>query len=136
MKEQKINLISRAALTRLGFLAAFLIISILGLWFTLFQMPGKSYQGELLPLSASETALQESLQKDIQIIGAFLGKRNYSYYENLQATVSFLKSEFQNVGYTVNEQKYNIDNQSYSNARSRNTRFKTSKRNSYYRRPL
>lgn len=115
MKERKIKLISRAALIRLSVLAALLIISILWLWFTLFQMPGKSYQGELLPLSASEIALQDSLQKDIQIIGANIGKRNYSYYDNLQATASFLKSEFQNAGYTVNEQKYNIDNQSYSN---------------------
>lgn len=58
MKEGKIKLISRAALIRLSYVATFLIISITWLWFTLFQMPGKSYQGELSRLSASETALQ------------------------------------------------------------------------------
>ncbi|OKH52201.1 aminopeptidase [Calothrix sp. HK-06] len=115
MKDRQIKFMSRIALIRLGFLATILIISILWLWWTLFQMPEKTYEGELLSLSTSETILRDSLQKEIKIIGSDIGKRNYSYYENLQATASFLKSGFQNARYTVNEQKYNIGNQTYSN---------------------
>ncbi|WP_414623322.1 hypothetical protein [Calothrix sp. CCY 0018] len=51
-RKRKFKPFSKAALIRLGILL-FVLLGVIGwLWFTSFQMPGNSYSGELLPLTA------------------------------------------------------------------------------------
>ena len=48
--KRKLKAFNKAALIRLSILLSILLGVISWLWFTCFQMPGKSYGGELLPL--------------------------------------------------------------------------------------
>ncbi|BAY87165.1 hypothetical protein NIES267_66830 [Calothrix parasitica NIES-267] len=115
MKKRNLKAFSKAALIRLSILL-FILLGVIGwLWFTCFQMPGKSYSGELLPLMAEEKIIQDNLQRDINKLANDIGARNYSNYENLNAAAYFLKSSFEEAGYKVNEQEYKINNQAFTN---------------------
>ena len=61
-KKRKFKVFNKAALIRLGILL-FILLAVIGwLWFTSFQMPGNSYSGELVPLTAEEKIIQDNLQ--------------------------------------------------------------------------
>ncbi|MEM7714242.1 MAG: M28 family peptidase [Cyanobacteria bacterium P01_A01_bin.68] len=78
-------------------------------------MPGKSYRGELIPLTIQEKIIQDNLRKDIIKLGSQIGIRNSGNYENLNNAVKFLESSFQKSGYKVNKQEYKINNQIFTN---------------------
>ena len=114
-RKPKFKLLNKAALIRLGVLLFILLGIISWLWFTSFQMPGNSYSGKLLPLTAEEKIIQENLQRDINKLAVEIGARNNYYYENLNAAANFLESSFQEAGYKVNKQEYQINNQTFTN---------------------
>ena len=114
-RKRKLKAFSKSALIRLSILL-FILFGVIGwLWFTCFQMPGKSYSGELLSLTAEEKIIQNNLQRDINKLGVEIGARNYSHYDNLNAAKVFLKSSFEEAGYQVNQQEYRINNQTFTN---------------------
>mgnify|MGYP001794874623 CR=1 FL=1 len=114
-KKGKLKAFSKPALTRLGILLFILLVIIGYLWFTCFQMPGNSYSGELLPLSAQEKIIKDNVQRDIKKLASEIGARNYNNYENLNAAEDFLQSPFEEAGYKVNKQEYKINNQTFTN---------------------
>ena len=114
-RKPKFKLLNKAALIRLGVLLFILLGIISWLWFTSFQMPGNSYSGKLLPLTAEEKIIQENLQRDTNKLAVEIGARNNYYYENLNAAANFLESSFQEAGYKVNKQEYQINNQTFTN---------------------
>ncbi len=114
-RKRKSKFVSKPALIRLGILFS-IVLGIIGwLWFTSFQMPGNSYSGRLLPLTAPERIIKDNLQKDINKLAIEIGARNYNNYENLNATKDFLKSSFKEAGYKVNQQEYQINNKTFAN---------------------
>ncbi|AFY53179.1 putative aminopeptidase [Rivularia sp. PCC 7116] len=114
-RKRKFKAFSKAALIRLGVLL-FILLGVIGwLWFTCFQMPGNSYSGQFLPLTAQEKIIQDNLQKDINKLAIEIGARNYNNYENINTAADFLKSSFQEAGYQVNKQEYKIDNKTFTN---------------------
>ena len=114
-KKRKLKAFNKAALIRLSILSFILLGIISWLWFTCFQMPGNSYSGKLLPLTAQEKIIQDNLQRDINKLAVDIGARNYNNYENLNAAADFLESSFQESGYKVNKQEYKINNQTFTN---------------------
>lgn len=84
-------------------------------WFTMIQMPGESYRGELPPLTQKEVALRDSLQRDVQKLGSEIGERNFLHYKSLMAAADFLEASFAQAGYKVMRQGYTVDNQTYYN---------------------
>jgi hypothetical protein len=84
-------------------------------WFTMIQMPGESYRGELPPLTQKEVALRDALQRDVEKLGSEIGERNFLHYKELMAAADFLDASFANAGYKVQRQGYTIDNQTYYN---------------------
>ncbi|MEM1392786.1 MAG: M28 family peptidase [Cyanobacteria bacterium P01_H01_bin.150] len=114
-KKRKFKVLNKAALTRLGILGLILLSLIGWLWFTCFQMPGRSYRGELVSLTAEERVIQDNLQRDINKLSVEIGTRNYNIYENLNAAKDFLEYSFQQAGYQVKEQNYQINNETFTN---------------------
>ncbi len=111
----KIQVISKSALIRLTILFAILLVLSIWAYFTMFWMPGKSYQGKLPPLQPEEIALQQSLQTDVKKLATEIGARNYGQYERLNAAKDFLESSLTQAGYQVKRQEYKISNKSYYN---------------------
>ncbi|MDY6897670.1 MAG: M28 family peptidase [Cyanobacteriota bacterium] len=114
-KKRKFKVFNKSALIRLS-IFSFILLGVIGwLWFTCFQMPGNSYSGELVALTAEERIIKDNLQRDINKLAVEIGARNYSNYENMNAAADFLNSSFQEAGYQVNKQEYKINNQTFTN---------------------
>lgn len=113
-KRRKIKWISKSALVRLtAILSLIAILSIWG-WSIIMFMPGKSYQGELPPLTAAETSLKDELMQDIQKLGE-IGEHNYIFYDRLVAAEKFLHNSLTAAGYQINRQTYTIDDREFHN---------------------
>ncbi|MBV6621921.1 MAG: M28 family peptidase [Rivularia sp. (in: Bacteria)] len=114
-RKRKFKAFSKAASIRLGVLLLIFLGVIGWLWFTCFQMPGKSYSGELLSLTTEEKIIQDNLQQDINKLAVEIGARNYNNYQNINAAADFIESSFQKAGYKVNKQEYQINNKAFTN---------------------
>ncbi len=84
-------------------------------WFAMIQMPGESFRGQLPPLTHKEVVLRDALKRDVEKLAGEIGQRNYAYYNGLMAAADFLKTSLAQAGYQVQQQGYEIDNQSYYN---------------------
>lgn len=84
-------------------------------WLTMIFMPGKSYAGELQPLSNQEQLLQVKLRQDVEKIAGEIGEHNYLNYDNLVAVAQYLESSFAQMGYEVNSQVYEVNGQLFRN---------------------
>jgi len=109
----KIKLTSKRALVRLAILGVILSIIVGRVWFVMIKMPGKSYAGELPPLTPQEQLLQEELRVDVTQIGN--SEHNYVFYDRLVETADFLSSELAAAGYEVNRQGYEVNKQLFEN---------------------
>lgn len=107
--------ISQAAIARLAILAGIIGMAIALPWFVMLRMPGKSYQGELPPLTSAQSDLAAELRQDVITLAEKIGIRNYSDREGLNAAVEFIETEFRQAGYTVERQQYQIDGKPFSN---------------------
>lgn len=112
----KIQFFTKAALVRVTILL--LVLSFLGVWgwSAMISMPGKSYRGELPPLTETERVLRDRLMRDVeQIAGEEIGEHNYLFYDKLVAVSQFLETSLAAAGYQVNRQSYEIDGKVYDN---------------------
>ena len=114
-RKTKIQIFNKSALIRLAILFILLFMLCIWAWLTMFQMPEKSYGGQLPPLKENEIAIQQSLQQDIQKISVKIGARNYSQYQSLDATRQFLETTLIELGYEVKQQKFKIKEDLYYN---------------------
>ncbi len=78
-------------------------------------MPGVSYRQALPPLTAAEIQLEDRLKSDVETLSVKIGRRNVDNDRNLGAAKDFLNQELVRAGYSVREQKYTVDGNSYSN---------------------
>ncbi|WP_413171351.1 M28 family peptidase [Anabaena azotica] len=111
----KLQIINKSALIRLAVLLAILVISSIWVWWMMFWMPEKSYQGQLPPLKTAEITLQKFLQQDLQKLAVDIGIRNNSQYKKLNQTKDFLITSLTQTGYEIKQQEYKIDGKSYYN---------------------
>ena len=84
-------------------------------WLTMIFMPGKSYAGELQPLSNQEQLLQSQLRQDVEKIAGKIGEHNYRNHDNLVAVAQYLEQSFNQMGYQVNSQIYEVNGQLFRN---------------------
>ncbi|GET37836.1 M28 family peptidase [Microseira wollei] len=111
----RIQLITKAALRRLAVLFAILLGLIIWVGSTMFWMPGQSYSGKLPPLTASEIALRNALEKDVKRLASDIGIRNAGDYKNINIAADFLATTLGEAGYKAIRQEYKIDGKSYYN---------------------
>ncbi len=74
----------------------------------MIRMPGKSYTGPLPPLSAEELRIRETIRQDIEWLAGEIGERNIRMHANLCAAADFIQSSFEQVGYQVQRQSYQV----------------------------
>jgi cell division protein FtsX len=111
----QLKLIDRSSIIRLSILAVIIVSLLIFGWSLMVWMPGESYRQALPPLSAIEIELKDNLQRDVQTLATKIGSRNVGNYQNLVAAKDFLSQELATAGYTVKEQKYTVDGQTFSN---------------------
>jgi hypothetical protein len=111
----KLKLFDRASIKRLAILALIITALLIFGWSLAIWMPGESYRQALPPLTATEIKLQDRLKSDVETLSFKIGRRNFDSYQNLVAAKDFLNRELEQAGYTVREQKYEIDGKSFSN---------------------
>ncbi|MCF6155559.1 MAG: M28 family peptidase [Candidatus Brocadia sp.] len=75
----------------------------------MLRMPGKSYQGPMPPLTEEQRLLREILRRDVYKLAGEIGDRNVkTNYENLCATADFIEASFQQAGFKVRRQGYEV----------------------------
>ena len=79
------------------------------------KMPGASYQGPLPPLTPTEQALQDNLQRHVEELAGHIGERNMYHRDALQTAARYVETQFQEAGLTVARESYEIDGNSAFN---------------------
>jgi hypothetical protein len=88
----------------------------LGGWLFVVAMPGHSFAGPLLPLSANETALQDRLRHDVERLAPRgPGERSHRYPALLEGAARWLDSSYTAAGYRVVSLPYAADSQRFRN---------------------
>ena len=72
------------------------------------RMPGKSHSGPMLPLTAQETELRDTLRWTVEKLAGEIGERNVGRYRGLAATADFLEASLAKSGYDVCRQGYEV----------------------------
>ena len=67
------------------------------------------------PLTQREATLQTVLQQEVEKLSGEIGEHNYSQYRNLVAAVNFLEASLAASGYQVQQQGYQVANQTFYN---------------------
>ena len=110
-----IKIITKRAVIRLTISAA--VLAILYLWvnFTMVKMPGKSYTGELPPLTPAQASLRTELLRDVGRLAMQIGERNIWNHQKLTAAADFLEASLVEAGYKVQRQNYLVEGKTCCN---------------------
>jgi hypothetical protein len=92
-----------------------ILLAIFGVLGEALLMPGSSYHGKAIPLTAEENVIAEDLQKEIQILSSDIGERNTRKYEKLNETCRHIEASFRAAGYNPRQQRYTLDNYVFAN---------------------
>jgi hypothetical protein len=107
---------TKAALIRVAVLSLIVMFLLTLGWNTVINMPGKSYRGDLPPLTEREQALEVELRQSIESIsGEEIGEHNYFFYSQLEAVADWIESEFTAAGYEPTRQTYQVNGQQFHN---------------------
>lgn len=79
------------------------------------KVPGKSYTGQLPPLTAAEVSTRQQLVRDVEVLACEIGERNIWHYENLTAAADFIASSLSSSGYKVNRQALRVQDKACCN---------------------
>jgi hypothetical protein len=107
-QSRRFQIITKRGLLRLLALIIVLAVALTALYLTMIRMPGKSFRGELPPLTESQGVLEAELRRDVDMLGGIIGQRNLSYPKGLQAAVDFLERSFINAGYQPQRQTFEV----------------------------
>ncbi len=86
----------------------------LGCYF-MSRMPGRSFQGPPLPLTATETLLKDRLQIHVETLAGKIGERNIWRYNNLQLAAEYIEGEFKQAGLQARSISYAVEGKQVSN---------------------
>lgn len=76
----------------------------------MFSMPGRSYLGDLQPLTKEETEIKNQLMTHIDYLALKIGERNIWNYKKLDAAAVYIEETFKNFGYKVFHQVFKTNN--------------------------
>jgi len=97
--------------------AALAVVLVFGLGWLLrmTQMPLRSYEGPLPPLSHEQSELADRLSADVNYLSTAIGERSVPRAGSLEATAEYLSGNLRDAGYVVTERKYSVAGQEVSN---------------------
>ncbi len=85
------------------------IAVVFSLYFFMFRIPGKSYQGPFPQLTEKQKLLRDKLRKDVAKLADEIGDRNVNTeYGNLCKAADFIEESFVEAGYKVSRQGYEV----------------------------
>ncbi|MGD9850769.1 MAG: M28 family peptidase [Nitrospirales bacterium] len=84
------------------------LILLAGGWYGMIRMPGESFRGPIPPLSADEQILERELRRHVSMLGGEIGERNLERYDRLQLAADYIKANFQQAGYDVGRQEFQV----------------------------
>lgn len=73
------------------------------------KIPQKSFQGLLPPFTDVEILRGERLKSDVIMLADTIGERNTGCYDNLLLAQSFVADSFEELGYMVRIESYDVD---------------------------
>jgi hypothetical protein len=106
-----IKVITRGAVIRLGVLAAGVVIFCVWAYLAMIKMPGKSYSGQLPPLTEEQKHLRDELAGSVKKLAGEIGERNIWHYKELAAAADFIEKSLAEAGYKPARQNYTVENQ-------------------------
>jgi hypothetical protein len=100
---------SKKGWVRLAFVwgFVFLVVGIYGCRIT--SMPGRSYTGELPPLTPMQTQVQENLRAHVSELAGGIGVRHAMVGDSLQRAADYVDTQLQSCGYSPTYQAYEVD---------------------------
>lgn len=84
-------------------------------WLAGLRMPGKSFTGELPPLTPRERVLEGDLRRDLVRLSVEIGERHLGKPERLAQAADFIEASFSACGLEVRRQTYTVAGQECSN---------------------
>lgn len=116
---QSVSAIWRVVFIRLARLILLfgIVIALLaaGCYVMMIRMPGKSFSGELLPITGEQEMLAGRLFEWVDALAGRIGPRNVMHSENLELARAYLESELAGMGYDVQQQTYKVSDVACSN---------------------
>ena len=79
------------------------------------RMPGRSFAGELPPLSADEEAIRPRIEAHVRELAGRIGERNYRRPAALDSAATYIATTFRALGYEVAEQPFTAGGQPFRN---------------------
>jgi hypothetical protein len=87
-----------------------------GFWIrTMSDMPLSSHQGPLPPLTAGEEEISRALARHVAVLAGDIGERNLWRYQALCAAEEYILGAFEEQGFTVRKQEYEVDGKRSAN---------------------
>lgn len=72
------------------------------------KMPGKSFSGQLPPLTEDETALAKRLRTHVEALAGTIGERNTRHHRKLYEAARYIEGQLTTFGYKVERQRFNV----------------------------
>jgi len=98
----------------LAMLLASLCAGFVWVW-RMTQMPLRSYNGPLQPMSQDESQLASRLSAHVKYLSETVGERSMSRPDTLRSVTQYLRDSLKQAGYESNERTYSIEGQTVSN---------------------
>lgn len=76
----------------------------------MIKVPGKSFTGELAPLTVAELLMRNELERDVEKLASQIGQRNIWHYKGLAEAADFIESSLDKTCYEVRRQNFHAQN--------------------------
>lgn len=110
-----VPLLTKSRLLQAIVLVAVPAIVIAGLLRYMTAMPGRSYAGRLAPLDSDQEIMRDRLMEHVRVLATDIGVRNASRYPALERAAAYVRATFEQMGYNVNEQIFELGHQPFRN---------------------
>jgi Peptidase family M28 len=90
-------------------------LALVGAYFYMIRMPGRSHEGPLAALSEADKRLAAELERDVRVLASDIGERNGDKPEALARAESWIAAELGNAGYDVDRELFEVDGQRFAN---------------------
>ncbi len=74
----------------------------------MIRMPNRTYTGSPPPLTDEELRIRDKIRQDVECLAGEIGERNVQRYANLCAAADFIQLSFEQAGYEVKRQSYEV----------------------------
>src|SRR5687768_6931212 len=105
----------RAVLKRLIAYLALPLLALGALWIVSIQMPGRSFKGELPPLSPPQRESADRLKAHVEMLAGRIGERNATRMPALDSAAEYIATQLRGFGYELREQTYEVQGKSFRN---------------------